>query len=83
MSRKWIIPSRKLTAAQKPNARIFLPKHGLRGLANECVTLQLKITFDLAVDILALVPSGLDNGQLHQTFNGLEVGQEGGICSGH
>lgn len=40
MSRKWIIPSRKLTAAHKPNARIFLPKHGLRGLANECVTLR-------------------------------------------
>lgn len=37
------------------------------------------ITFDLAVDVLALVPSGLDNGQLHQTLDGLQVRQQSRI----
>lgn len=42
------------------------------------------ITFDLAVDVLALVPSGLDNGQLHQTLDGLQVRQQSRIlCRQH
>lgn len=41
----------------------------------------MMITFDLAVDILALVPSRLDHWQLHQTLDGLQVRQQVRIFS--